>query len=838
MIIENLKLTNVGRHQALDFSCASPVVGLLGINGVGKSTLFEMLKYAFTGEVEDKLDSYVRYGEGNASVEATFVKNGQRGTIFRQFGKTTKRTLTWNGQEKKSAKEVDATMAEIFAADKQAIANAVFVRQGMLENILFSGESDRRSMFIKLVNMAFCAKRANTILGKIRKLEATITDLDPMIQALTIQRDTAASQVATSQAEVEALKDYSVEIAFCEAFAVNEDRLKRVVATIGQMDNEITAHELERDRLFQVIGVDSEAGAIAKAKNLTDRMRLAISAVNTFDSVSAELTHYDRVSREIKDITDRLNGTLAEIKTLNPSGKTKEQIEQDFTVSSAQAVLYPWQRKTQETLLRWENYKAQSEADLKSRVAPVKTLADIAPMRLAVATQRGRADMIKAMLETQQRLAKCMGDQVNNPTATCPDCGLVLADPAQLLPSRLDCWTKDLEAMRLEIASQDNQINEADAALNDHNAFVSQKKGAIKNADDEIAKIKKQLADNQPSLPEEEAKSICATATSQREKLPGLEKLSKQQAKDLQDKLKERAGYLIAQSNLANRANFTPEIGQNLRKVSQEASNASEDYQEPYGNLQQSCRAIHGCRERRASLVLQKNELERIMDEPMLTSVVALAVQFEGNMEAIKVELKNRNDVRQQALGRQDQAKANYERLNNEYQDLKRRAAADIEKRKLIEELHTLRSILEDDGLPMAVVRYHFEKLAALTQEALAQLDANFAIMVDEDQELGFKFIRLDEPVQYEMPMNKLSGGQRVRLCVAFLMAVQRRLVREVGLLVLDEPSVHIDPAGVESLAELLTSLQGQLKNTEMQVWVADHHPMLENCFSTKLLLK
>src|SRR5580700_7422478 len=163
MIITKLRLVNVGRHTSLSFDSDASVVGLLGVNGVGKSTVLDMLQYALTGETEFSLDSYVRYGEGNSCVEVEFVKNGQKGTIFRQFGKTSKRKLTWAGQEKTSAKEVDATMAQIFSADKQAIANAVFVQQGTLEKILFSKDADRRSMFIKLVNMSFCAKRANTI---------------------------------------------------------------------------------------------------------------------------------------------------------------------------------------------------------------------------------------------------------------------------------------------------------------------------------------------------------------------------------------------------------------------------------------------------------------------------------------------------------------------------------------------------------------------------------------------------------------------------------------------------------------------------------------------------
>ena len=76
-----------------------------------------------------------------------------------------------------------------------------------------------------------------------------------------------------------------------------------------------------------------------------------------------------------------------------------------------------------------------------------------------------------------------------------------------------------------------------------------------------------------------------------------------------------------------------------------------------------------------------------------------------------------------------------------------------------------------------------------------------------------------------------------MRLCTAFLIAVQQRLVREVGLLVLDEPSTHIDQTGVDSLAEMLRTLGSQLRNTETQIFVSDHHPSLKNCFTRVLEL-
>jgi DNA repair exonuclease SbcCD ATPase subunit len=54
-------------------------------------------------------------------------------------------------------------------------------------------------------------------------------------------------------------------------------------------------------------------------------------------------------------------------------------------------------------------------------------------------------------------------------------------------------------------------------------------------------------------------------------------------------------------------------------------------------------------------------------------------------------------------------------------------------------------------------------------------------------------------------------------------MAVQQRLVSQVGVLVLDEPSVHLDEASVGALVEFVRGLGQELKNADSQVWIVDH---------------
>lgn len=69
-------------------------------------------------------------------------------------------------------------------------------------------------------------------------------------------------------------------------------------------------------------------------------------------------------------------------------------------------------------------------------------------------------------------------------------------------------------------------------------------------------------------------------------------------------------------------------------------------------------------------------------------------------------------------------------------------------------------------------------------------------------------------------------------LGIAFLLAVQQLIIPELGILVLDEPSLHLHPSSAEHLRDLLSNYGQMLTKTESQILVCDHNPILFNGFS------
>lgn len=161
-----------------------------------------------------------------------------------------------------------------------------------------------------------------------------------------------------------------------------------------------------------------------------------------------------------------------------------------------------------------------------------------------------------------------------------------------------------------------------------------------------------------------------------------------------------------------------------------------------------------------------------------------------------------------------------------------------------LEELNQVLELLDPkQGVTKRYIKYLFKYITDYVTEYLTYMQSNFAVALDNDpdsEELAFKFKRLDKPAGDDdvwLPMRKLSGGQKIKLSIAFLMAIQQVICPGLCFLVLDEPSTHLDTQSTEALCSLLENIGLTLNNANGQVWLVDHNYILERAFTTKIAL-
>jgi DNA repair protein SbcC/Rad50 len=735
MLLTKLELSNFGIHRDLTFESGSnAVVGLLGKNGAGKSTILNAIKYAFTGEIDGTIEEAATYGHAKGHVEVAFIKNEKRGIIRRGVGKTPKRYLLWDGEELTNAKQIETKLGEILDVDKQAFSNACFLKQGSLNELLFGTESSREKLFIKLVNLSYCEKHKNTIELKIKNLTAGVEDLTSVIDEVVSQRTEAVDIKEEIEEELKEVTDYRKLLDALVTVKRHHEEEERILKDISDTRNEIAIHQKKIKNIENSYHVESSQAiknlvysVISEQEKLTTERVVAIQQVNLFRNYSSNFEKFESLQKQLKDNKTSREEALINFKKIN------------------NPVVVPESERSDLEKLHYELIQ------------------------------------LSEWLTVQESL---LGNETPD---SCFKCGLKLHAENKVTE-------KDLEKLRNTVSEK------AELKL-----LLSCKIKKIDDANDAILSAKANL--------------------------DGLLKALEDQDKLLKDSLDTQGGKLaqfiegaaLSEDSLPSVEDLTKIMEANLEKIG-EIKNIATEYD--------SAQSIVS---RLTDLVAAKNK-ELQASTLKYDTAKSYIKEIDDVDEAITM-YTGLQDSRLEAEGRLKQASEVFDKLNNRYTELQQRLDANKNKLQVADELKVIRDVLAKNGLPRVFIEQKFKQLAQVTADNLAVLNSDFTVDIDPDSFLSFVFDRFDGHDQIRLPMHKLSGGQKVRLCIAFLLAVQKELVTEVGFQTFDEPSTHLDEEGVERLCALFKRLQELLNTAEHQIWVCDHNPTLEESFNKTLTL-
>ena len=940
MIVKSLTGFNWGKHKEINFDCDGPLVGVIGVNGSGKSTILTLVEFLITGEARDNLDTYVRNGEGNGGGEMTFQKYGKIGTISRQVGKTKKRSLEWDGKTYTKAAEVDKVMSEIFGADKKALANSVFVNQGTLEEVLFRDGADRKKAFIQLVNLSYCGTRAKQVETEIARLGATVVDLTPAKDEALLARNAAEATLARLDTEIQGYTDLSPLLATIRERNTATVNLQLLLTQIGDLELKRTEKENELDaRLNGRTTEDLHTELHSIDQELTTKRE----AAETYRAIVGELTHYKNLEAEINADRNKLSTLTQELAVLNPQrmdpaarqaildelnaqlsshewfihfeAKIAETNAASATSVEALAALAPslmkvnprgltngqLDQETRELELAiqadgwYAHIAAQIDGKNRQYDELTETLAgltvpehasDMDSFEEQLKDKQSQLGLLERYEAMQIRISSCLGSACPD-SADCPECGLKLANTFQLSNEELYAKSQMLAALREDVTNLETIIKTTREACTAYDRETQRIKTLQNKLTSELTALRKDQA-KYAALPNvEESRSVLRVLQTNRQVLTDLQQQQRvlestiqtyteqlEQARDEQSryarledpvrttfvlqKLREqeeaivRKEFSVGQVNASLRNNISSKQRYPLAikhwasrndYTNVELQRQLNEVTELNGRLQtarQAWELLQGTLGQLATLDREIQEKQVKVDEAQATVNAELPPELMvpgKTLTQLEAEMLVLEEQRKACAAQRDMAASNYQTCNTRFQDIVQRMADNQTVIDLLADLRRLRDLLSDDGLPLAYVKHRFDQLTAFTQEGLTKMNANFYVGADAERPLEFTFHRLDESDSVTMPMNKLSGGQRVRLCISFLMALQKCLIKDVGLLVLDEPLVHTDEAGIDQIVQFLSDMRSELKNAEHQIWVVDHNPKIGSALDKKLQL-
>lgn len=826
MRITRLVLKNWGPHKSLDLDMDTPVFGLLGPNASGKSNIMSAIAFGFTGILDLNQATYVRQAAGediaNGSVDIYFIKGGIKGRIFRQVGKSPSRKLWWEDWSKPITKsaDIDKLMSQILDCDKKAIDQAVFLSQGHLADFLTGTPAQREDDFARMCLIDKLGLVADVAAQEIVRLQKTVTDLTSQRDEALLTKEQAEAALRTSESELELHPDMTIKMNWLRE-CIN--RTSHALRYEEQSQIHLGAYQGAKEKLASIQCPDFSTSE--KAEEDLDELKKQAAAC---EAAVGEVVNLRKLLEQDRNNEQRLKAAALEVDSILEKSPRMNEIQELLT-------------KLQNSLLsmqKYEHWKLTYDAWI-DRLNRMKTSMQEAEKELhgfetEEAYQQILQDAQKALAELagekfRLNLAKSAEGHVTGCCPLCQGTDLSKLPAGAELQKALDNLA-NLERNSLSLAQK------AEADIKARSLVVQKLEGRrAMFADVEKESVSLWSEGEPPDLSAAPAvRAQIAELEKERSALqgllgsiPGLYAEMERLKTSLAQRQPE-AFYVEKIADGERRQAEAPEVIAKRTRLSTYVSNRKSHLE-----------AVNTAYSHFTKSTEDAAEARKKVDEHWMMKDPGLLLDKAATQDTLKsslTELESKQAEREKVNGAIRANAENLRRAEKRISEIDERVQRNAATMSVIGNLEELKNAFSRFGIPRHYLAKVFEALVLLTQENLADWDTDFQVELDPDNLFNFLFYRTDEP-DTTLDQSQLSGGQKTRLALSFVQAVQRLLYPGLDFLCVDEPSNHLDSEGVEGLARLFQTIAAQNEEGEAQVIVVDHNPLLQRAFSKSVTL-
>lgn len=926
MVVKELEVFNFGQHEHLHYELEGSVIGIVGPNGHGKSTIAQALTYAFLGILPDSYQEVIRHGSKELKVYCKFEKNGKTYEITRSVndkGKSS-RSLFYEGLSKPKyvAKDIDNIMEQLLGADKQTVANSIFISQGAISDIVNNSPSERIDLLVKLLNLNYLNRRSALVEAFIKQLEDKVTPVAPLKELL----ETAKQDVLFLEQEYNKAKD-GIETKYG-----TREFLDHCISTIIDYEQQsksmqilVADIETKKQQLSNIAKTIFDQDQLRKFSSFSDIDNLQDTLLNKTKQMEISLTakeneYKDQVALhkkylETRELIDRYCSLLNEAHQLQ---KLKERFW-SLSIDQLNKLKYT----IMEYIRYYNEYNSNAEEKNKLEKSIVADEAkidcstkEIEELKVKLKScestyQQNTAitNSLKQLLKTKEQI-KAGFENSSNKNHSCPLCGMKLEagqsisnEDIDKLKSQIVLLENQCEAtktstnetkvqlqnlmmqthslqnslfldklkyksIRSWVETNETPSNRWDYLKNNNNndlAINLDIEGFDKGEIDTLNDILFQLA-SQEFLEYERLNKDASNVTTQAEMTSIIELV----------KINTEESVSLVDSSTAYNAktNFDEVIPPTLLKGKEEPNDEQlKSEKAAFIDINTKIGIFsHDLESLQKQLLVYKTFQDELAHHEMFqieksiqelhAQGKALELQFSSNLDQLLSVASNEGlmafktiettemelELKRKEIYQRETSIMRLEYKNNYVYDK-------------ITELTAIQKLLNPkDGIVRQYLRYMFSVLKGYVSEYLSCMESNFIIDVDDpeyttvhtaedesgnkisrkrnlERGLSFKFLRTDQANAAWLGMNRLSGGQKIKLAIAILISIQKLICPELCFLVLDEPSTHLDEPSIQALSNLLSNLQEMLNISGGQVFVIDHNEILNRSFTTTIQL-
>ncbi|MBU0721679.1 SMC family ATPase [bacterium] len=303
MILSKLRLENFKKYTEYEIGFGEGLIGIIGKNGSGKSTIFEAILFALYGEAKSRGNKeLIRNANATTkdavAVELEFEFEGTEYKVVREFrGKalSANAKLYKNGElTTTGAKEVTHAIVRLTKMSKEAFMHTLFASQKELTSLSTLKNEERKKMIRKLLGLEkidFIEKTlieksrelnreinafAEVLLGKeeLKNYQTALKDKSDKNSALKKETDTKNIQLGKTR-----VKELDIKTEL-EVFAKTKEAKQKLQSQTELMRHSITSHSINQTKLSNELKEleqkENELKALGDVKEQYTHLRSAL----------------------------------------------------------------------------------------------------------------------------------------------------------------------------------------------------------------------------------------------------------------------------------------------------------------------------------------------------------------------------------------------------------------------------------------------------------------------------------------------------------------------------------------------------------------------------------
>ena len=315
MILKSLKLKNFRKFQESYIEFPDGVTGVVGLNGAGKSTIFEALAWTLYGSVAARTsaDQIKREGADHSDpcrIELEFIFGDDKYRVVREMtGKnlTASASVTVNGTlAANGAEVVSKFIQKKLGMDFKSFYTSIFAKQKELNALSTMNPSERRPLILRMLGI----NALDEIIAEIRSDAKSKKDLIEKLE-LDLVDETGKNRILKFEEEIKTLEGNKEEIAKnikenkknillvekeCDLIKKDCDTNKTVYEKICKRKEELD----EKKILF-----DEKKRLEEETKNLKQKIK---ERQGNIEKQKVKLKKFEKLDKELKNLETIQNG--------------------------------------------------------------------------------------------------------------------------------------------------------------------------------------------------------------------------------------------------------------------------------------------------------------------------------------------------------------------------------------------------------------------------------------------------------------------------------------------------------------------------------------------------